>query len=165
MSNFSSFDSYPNRIRVANLNIKSTNTKTGLDSWGNCLPDSIEGESQIGPKTGFAKEGSFFFFRTLTLEKHIETLIVFYEGLMDNMKKDISEKDESLRKKMEGEINDLKDTFGIQFADFKRSVNGKVDEIRKENQLLKVDLKKAKNSTTMVKVFVVLVIVYLLFRV
>jgi len=104
MPSSSNVDYNRNQICVANLKHKSE--KTNLDPCcnykSNCLTNSIEEESDIGSKKGMIVQGSFV--RSLTIEEQIETLIVFYESLMNDLKKYFDLRDRSMRKIMEWSV-------------------------------------------------------------
>jgi len=107
--------------------------------------NSFLGESEIGSKKGVVVQGSFV--RSLTVEEQIDTLIVFYEGLKDDLKKDFDLKDESMMKIMEGEMNILKSKFQIQISELKMLQENQSSEVL----LLKSDLEKARKAITLVK--------------
>jgi len=148
-SSSSNADYNPNLICVANLKQKSerkkTNTNSCSDCKSNCSMNSFLGESEIGSKKGVVVQGSFV--RSLTVEEQIDTLIVFYEGLKDDLKKDFDLKDESMMKIMEGEMNILKSKFQIQISELKMLQENQSSEVL----LLKSDLEKARKAITLVK--------------
>jgi len=62
----------------------------------------------------------------VNIEEHIETLIFYYEGLIDGQKTNYESKSEAMRKTMEVEMNKLKADFETQIFEIKSLVDVEV---------------------------------------
>jgi type III secretory pathway lipoprotein EscJ len=116
--------------------------------------------------------------RLLSVEEQIETLIFYYDGLINGLKTDYEGKSEAVGKTMEVEMNKLKGNFETQISEIKSLVDVEVAEVRKENvgklseicglqeiqcsEMLKMkeEIHKVWKSITMVKYLLFAIFIY-----
>jgi len=68
----------------------------------------------------------------LTLDEQIETLIVYFEGLINQVKKDVGLGNVNRRKNIEVDLYKVRADYETQIFDLNSTVEGRVVEIRKE---------------------------------
>jgi hypothetical protein len=70
--------------------------------------------------------------RPLTLDEQIETLIVHFEGLIDQVKKEVDLGNMNRMKSMEVDLNKVRTDCKTQISDSKSTVEVRVAEIQKK---------------------------------
>jgi len=148
-------------------NAKQKYFKTLSDSCckckSKCFCEATDGKLD-GPTTGVAKQGSSV--RSLTMDEQIETLILVYEGLLEEIRNDFEIGNDAMKKTMEFEVSKVKTGCEIQISEMKKLLDVHVAEMSEiqclEMLKLKEEVVKARSSSSMVKFVVLAIIVYVL---
>ena len=100
------------------------------------------------------------------MDEHIETLILVYEGLLEEIRKDFEIGNDAMKKTMEFEVSKVKTGCEIQISEMKKLLDVHVAEMSEiqclEMLKLKEEVVKARSSSSMVKFVVLAIIVYVL---